>query len=87
MMQPWVIYGLSMLSATLVAVGVFVQVAAIIRQRKTFLGFFAKILGLVPLFFAVRDGRTEVVSISLIFFSTAVITLAFLTLARHKLLR
>lgn len=86
-MGDWRLLLLSAFSGGVVAVGLFIQVVAVIRQRRTFKGVLLKFLGLVPLLFAIWGGREHIFVVSGVFFSTALIFLVFLTLARNKLLR
>ncbi|MFZ9520894.1 MAG: hypothetical protein ACO3A4_10485 [Silvanigrellaceae bacterium] len=86
-MGDWWFLLLSAFSGGVVAVGLFIQVAAVTRQRRTFKGVLLKFLGLVPLLFAVWGAREQIYVVSGLFFSTALIFLVFLTLARNKLLR
>jgi hypothetical protein len=83
----WVILALSAVSALSVGLGLFFQVLAIVEKRKSFKGIVFKILGILPLFFAIRQGPDEVVAISVTFIATATIFLVFLSLARKRLMR
>lgn len=87
MLNYWMILALSALSAIVVSFGVLFQAKGIVGNRRSFKGIALKILGLLPLFAAIRWGRDEIVAISLTFFVTAAVFLIFLSLARNKLLR
>lgn len=71
MVSYWVILALSALSAVIVSLGVFFQVNGIVGKRRSYKGILLKVLGLLPLFAAIRWGRDEIVGISLTFFVTA----------------
>jgi hypothetical protein len=83
----WVILALSALSAISIGWGLYQQVLAIVEKQRSYKGIVFKILGLVPLFFAIRWGRDEIVAISVSFFVTGAIFLVFLSLARKRLMR
>lgn len=86
-MDVWLFLSLAALAGAVVAVGLYLQVLAVIRQKRTFKGILLKFLGLVPLVVAVRGAREQIYTVSGVFFATAVIFLVFLTLARNRLLR
>jgi hypothetical protein len=82
-----VILALSGLSALFIGLGLFFQVRTIVEQRRSYKGIIFKIIGIIPLFLAIRTGRGEVVAISITFFICASIFLVFLSLARKRLMR
>lgn len=86
-MSPWILVLATIFSAGLVGWGLFVQVAATIRQRRTVLGLVYKFLGLVPFLWALAQSRENLLLLIVTFFITLAIFLVVVTLARDKLLR
>lgn len=86
-MNEWFLSSLAFLSAALVGVGLFLQVAAIIRQKRSLVGYLYKLIGLASLLWALWKGRESYLLLIAVFLISLAIFLVILTLARDKLLR
>ena len=86
-MSLWFFLLAAVSSGLFVGWGLFLQVAAIVRQKRSFAGFAAKFLGLGPFFWSLDAGREYLVWLIITFFISLTGFLIWLTLARDRLLR
>jgi hypothetical protein len=86
-MSLWFLLLATLLSASLVGWGLFIQVAAIVKQRRSALGLVYKFLGLGPFLWALSQGSENLLLLIATFFMTLAVFLILLTLARDRLLR
>jgi hypothetical protein len=86
-MSLWFFLLAAVSSGFFVGWGLFMQVAAVVRQKRSFVGFVAKFLGLGPFFWALHAGRENLTLLIITFFISLAGFLVLLTLARDRLLR
>ena len=86
-MSIWFLSAVVLVSGAIVGLGLFLHVAAIIKQKRSVFGLLLKFFGLAPFLWAVSAGRESFVSLIVIFFISLAIFLIILPLAREKLLR
>lgn len=86
-MALWVLLAACIVSAFVVAWGLFRHTAAVVKQKPTFQGILYKFLGVGIFLWAISEGRQNLVSLILTFFISLGVFLVLLTLARGKLLR
>ena len=86
-MSLWFFLLAAVSSGFFVGWGLFLQVAAIVRQKRSFVGIAAKFLGLGPFAWALCRGREDFVLLIAAFFISLAGFLVLLTLARDRLLR
>lgn len=70
-----------------VALGVFLQAAVIVQQRKSLWAVVFKLSGTVALCLALYFRKTDVIWMIVLFFTVLVLSLLVFTLARQRLLR
>jgi len=86
-MSLWFFVLAAVCSGLFVGWGLFMQVAAIVRQKRSFVGFVVKLLGLGPFFWSLDAGREHLILLIITFFIALAGFLILLTLARDRLLR
>lgn len=86
-MSLYLLFGLTILSAALVAWGLFTQTASVVLRRRNIKSIAFKFLGLIPFLWVLAKARDQLLLSVPTFFISLGLFLVFLTLARNKLLR
>jgi hypothetical protein len=86
-MSLFLLFGLTILSAALVAWGLFTQTASVVLGSRNIKSIAFKFLGLIPFLWVLAKARDQLLLSVPTFFISLGLFLVFLTLARNRLLR
>jgi hypothetical protein len=86
-MNLFLLFGLTILSAALVAWGLFAQASSVVLGRRNIKSIGFKLLGLIPFLWVLAKARDQLLLSVPTFFISLGLFLVLLTLARKRLLR